>query len=626
MADLTPREYRPLPLGDIEPRGWLRRQLRIQADGLTGHIDEFWPDLADNMWLGGEHDGWERGPYYVDGLVPLAHLLGDDDLLAKAERWIDAFEERDDEGWIGPPEPADTDSYEAYDPWPRFVVLKALRQHYEATGDGEALDAMLDFCRYLLDALPEDELFSWGRYRWADLAVTVHWLHDETGEDWLLDLGDLAAEQGYDWAGHFAGHLRSGFAYTGPQPPDQIEMETHVVNNAMGIKSPAVRYRQSGAAADREAVIQGLHHLDLFHGQATGLFSGDEHFGGTAPTRGTELCAVVEYMYSLEYLVSAFGDTAFADRLERIAYNALPATFTPDMWAHQYDQQANQVLCSVHDRPGWSNDPDANIYGLEPHYGCCTANYHQGWPKLASHLWMRRGEGLAAVAYAPCAVSTTAGGVDVDLTVETDYPFGDEVEVAIDPAAAATFPVEFRIPGWAEDATLTLPDGEERSPDPGGFHAVEREWSPGDVVGLSLAAPVEVERRHHGAATVKRGPLVFSLGVEAERRLVGGEPPHGDWEFHPVEPWNYGLGAEALGDADVTFADPRGTPFGVDDPPATLRVEGARVPEWGLEAGSAGEVPASPVAAEEAGPTEALTLVPYGCTNLRVTEFPLIAD
>ncbi len=110
------------------------------------------------------------------------------------------------------------------------------------------------------------------------------------------------------------------------------------------MKAPGVLYRQSGATADRDTTYRALDILDQYHGQATGTFSGDECLAGPDPARGTELCAVVEFMYSLGHMVATFGDVALADLLEHVAYNALPATFTPDMWAHQYDQLANQVL------------------------------------------------------------------------------------------------------------------------------------------------------------------------------------------------------------------------------------------------------------------------------------------
>jgi len=37
--------------------------LQIQRDGLSGHLDEFWPDVAASGWIGGDAEGWERGPY-----------------------------------------------------------------------------------------------------------------------------------------------------------------------------------------------------------------------------------------------------------------------------------------------------------------------------------------------------------------------------------------------------------------------------------------------------------------------------------------------------------------------------------------------------------------------------------
>ncbi|MFB6219054.1 MAG: beta-L-arabinofuranosidase domain-containing protein, partial [Halobacteriaceae archaeon] len=201
---LAERAFRPLPVGATEPRGWLRRQLDVQAEGVTAPLEEHWPELADNEWRGGRRDGWERGPYYADGLVPLAWLLGDDGLQARAEAWVEAFLDwREDGGWLGPREPA----FSAFpgDPWPRFVVLKVLRQYHEATGDDDALDAMLGFCRYMHEGgFEETPLRNWARFRWADFAVSVHWLYERTGEEWLLAVADRAAHQGFDWSDHFA--------------------------------------------------------------------------------------------------------------------------------------------------------------------------------------------------------------------------------------------------------------------------------------------------------------------------------------------------------------------------------------------------------------------------------------
>src|SRR5215831_10443493 len=143
VEGLRPLALRPLPLGSIKPAGWLQKQLRIQADGLSGHLDEFWPDLKDSAWIGGNREGWERGPYWLDGVVPLAYVLDDASLKEKVKRWIDyILEHQHEDGWLGPRRSKEERERPQMDPWPLFVLFKAMLQYEEATKDDRILPAM----------------------------------------------------------------------------------------------------------------------------------------------------------------------------------------------------------------------------------------------------------------------------------------------------------------------------------------------------------------------------------------------------------------------------------------------------------------------------------------------------
>lgn len=614
-APLVPGAFDILPLGSVKPKGWLLRQLRIQAEGQTGHLDEFWPSLSakDSAWRGGTGEGWERGPYYLDGLVPTAYLLDDPRLIEKAKSWMEwTIANQRPDGAIGPPKNDDW--------WPNMIMLKALIEYQEATGDKRIVPLMERYFLYHLANAEKRPLRAWAIYRWADEIVPLIWTYNRTGNPKLLQLARILWKQGYDWRHHF-----EHFIYPFKVTRTESGLPSHVVNNAMAIKTSAVWSVISRSPQDRDAVNRLFEVMDKYHLMPQGVHGGDEHYAGNSPNQGTELCAVVEAMYSLEQVISITGRASFADRLERIAYNALPATFSPDMWTHQYDQQPNQVLCTRDKRDWTTNGPDSNLFGLEPNFGCCTANFHQGWPKFIKSLWMAApGGGLAAVAYGPSEVRTKVrGGIEVAITEDTEYPFRDTVRLAIAPSKTAVFPLLLRIPAWVDGARVSV--NGTPSPVPakaGAFVTLERAWKAGDTVTLQFPMPVRTSRWFNNSVAVERGPLVFALKIGEDWRKLKdyGYLGAADYEVHPTTPWNYALAP--VGGAEIVERPVSGYPFSPAGAPLVIRTKARRLPSWSMQNGSAAPPPLSPVSSSE--PLETVELIPYGAAKLRITVFPAL--
>lgn len=654
-APLAEKPYAELPLGAIEPQGWLRDELQRMAGGMTGHLDQWYPEVCGerNAWLGGDGDAWERGPYWIDGLYPLSKLLGDEVLQDKAMRWIEwTLNHQRESGQIGPmeiepgertrPAPAGAQIHKPDDWWPRMVMLKILQQHYQATGDQRVIDCLTRYFRYQLEELPERPLHDpsnpasgswWAAQRGGDNLMVVLWLYNVTGDQFLLELADLIHEQTVPVTDWFSPGEENMLRRRRDQGPT-----LHCVNLAQMMKTPVIRWQQDQEPRRLEAIENAFADIRTFHGQPHGLFGGDESLHGDAPDRGSELCTAVEMMFSLEKMFEITGNPAHGDRLERVAFNALPTQCTDDHHARQYFQQTNQVECTYGDRDFFNDGGDRVVYGLLRGYPCCTCNLHQGWPKFAQHLWLASQDGgLAALSYAPSSVTANvAGDQPVTLHTTTGYPFKERTTITVSADNSVAFPLHLRIPGWAKNAELSINGEKAGNPEAGTMHVVNRAWKGGDTVTLRFPMPVRSSTWYAGSKAIQRGPLVYALDVHADWEDVVEPRPEqasdsamhrGYREARPKTPWNYALPEAVVqrpaGNIRVEVSDAiANNPWTRETAPVRLVTRGVRLPYWTMNRHSAAPPPLSPAPMPSEVAPQQITLIPYGATTLRVAAFP----
>jgi len=633
QAPLIIQPYTALPIGAIKPQGMLLKMLELQRDGLTGHLDSVYSVVCgdNNGWLGGTGDGWERGPYWLDGLVPLAYLLDDDKLKQKAQKWIEwSIENQREDGYFGPkPLPHDyeripgTQQGKREDWWPKMVMLKVLQQYYMATGDDRVIALMTKYFQYQLKNLPEKELgfmSYWGNRRGGDNLAVVYWLYNITKEKKLLELAELIHKQTYDWTEVYSGNV---IRQLNPLP------SLHCVNVAQGLKEPVVYYQQKPEQKYLDAVKKGLASLEACHGFINGMYGGDEQLHGNDPTQGSELCSAVEMMFSFENILPITGDVFYADYLEKIAYNVLPTQSTDDYWRKQYFQQANQVLVTDVPRNFFNDNNGHLVYGTTSGYPCCLTNMHQGWPKFVQNLWYATADnGIAALVYGPSEVTAkVADGKEVTIVEETNYPFNEDIQFKINTNEDVKFPFHLRVPEWCKTAKVFV-NGEPVEADPiENIIVINREWKDNDELVIHLGMEFRYSYWNENSLGIERGPLVYALKVEEEWTEVskaGKDDSY--WEVRPTSPWNYSLSKGAIEKNKLEVeakSEIALNPWNLRNAPITVKTKARRQPVWELENHSAGKIPVRKWDRMRYVEEEEIILIPYGCTTLRISQFPI---
>ncbi|PPQ71690.1 hypothetical protein CVT26_007657 [Gymnopilus dilepis] len=651
-----------VPTGAVKPSGWALDQANVQANGLAGHLRDFDSYVNGSIWV---KDGsieyslmHESAPYWFNGMVSLAFQLQNERLIGQVKDFLDwTLDHQGSDGWLGP-EPYVANATIPRLVWPRYLVLLGLIQYAEAdpSQSKRILDSMHRFLSLTNTIWKTNQQgtpdmgfqFDYQYVRWEELVYALQWVYDTDPrgmESELLETMQLVRNQGFSWKTNW---FTDAIFPKQAVLPSQLTMQTYTRT----LKSEAIAWRFTGDPTDIQSTWDRIDMVYKYHGRASGTFSADEHIAGLNPSRGTELCAVVEQIFSLATIYSILGNNTVADRAEKLAYNALPAGIMYDWWSHQYDQEANQIWAQSMDPSPWvNNGPNSNVFGFEPNYPCCTVNHPQAYPKFWSHSFMTNeaSGSLVHVLLGPATFSGTVGKSNSTPTVDVDtlYPFGLTFKYTV--TASHPFTFQIRIPEWAKNSQSTIAVNRAKAtavkPDDSSLQSIKVNAG-STTIEMTLHAPLEIELRTNDAVAITRGPLNYAVelsynktsapslrsqqALSDAKQLFPNAPPQYftptdnhtlDNTLLPTTEWQLAIDPNTIEVNDLSAKTPS-IPYYAWAPgsqPVSMTATACQI-EWALESGTASAPPQSPNKC--VGKTFKVKLVPFAAAKLRLGEVP----
>ncbi len=527
--------WRPLAPGSIKLREgfWTRPQRANRKAGLRHGYEQLEKtgSFRNFRMAAGKTDGKPAGRVYRDSglykwLEAIAYELAkepDADLRRMADEAIELIEAAQaKDGYLNT-------YYIIVEPALRWQDISRGHELYCA---GHLFEAAIAFKRFLGEdrllkvalrfAEHIDRTFGPGKRAAApghpEIELALVELYRETGEKRWLDLAQFFVDQrghGLIDPGIHGGHGGPGVFQDHVPVRDASTMEGHAVRQLYLTTGVTDLWLETGEAALLDAMHRQWHdatyHKTFIHG-GLGSIHTNEAFSEPYELPNSraycETCAQIASMMWNWRLLLGSGDGVYADSFEGALYNAFLSGVSLDGTGFFY---VNTLLSK-------GTDPVISRKRIQrmawPWTPCCPPNVMR-FLALLEHYVATSGEGgLQLHQYIPATIE--AG--QVRMTIDTRYPWDGAVRISIEKAGGAAWPLKLRIPGWCEEATLTVNgrpvDAAHRD---AGYVTVSRPWKAGDSVELGLAIAPALYEAHPrvdsaaNAVAIKRGPVVYCL-------------------------------------------------------------------------------------------------------------------
>ncbi|RNC84575.1 MAG: hypothetical protein ED557_06240 [Balneola sp.] len=552
---ITPA-FQQLPSGSNKPEGWLLDVMKEDLEhGLVGALDELYPgikkdDLYNTARRGGLEDVPEMGDLVLtgaaweasimwwnaetignwwDGFVRHAYLTNDEASIKQSEAIVEnLLASQDEDGYIGIYKENLRYQHTGSNGelWAQTTAFRMLLAYYEFTNDERVLDSVERAMAVTMAEYGEESKNPFDLEN-AFGGVT----HGLMMTDVCETLFRITGNQEYQ---DYAVYLYKAFSsfsinrsFNDLRYPYLMERDSaftgHAVHTYEHFRTLINAYYATGYDELKEAYDNALFKLDPLL-LPSGAAHGNEWILGLEadPTvTSTEFCAMFELRNFFGSAFQKTGDISYADRAERLTFNAMLGARNENGTAMTYGKPDNAYVLDGHHH-GEGEPSEDTRYKYSPTHSepavCCSPNYARNLGYYLDYMWMKTDDGLAALMYGPSILTSSIKGADVEIKQETNYPFSDEIRFTISVSEPTEFTLLLRKPGWSKSVELAV-DGASvtESED---YLRVTKQWEGSEVMTLSFENEIEVKNFDSDDMYVQRGPLVYSYPIPSRQETI----------------------------------------------------------------------------------------------------------
>ncbi len=509
--------FQLLPFGDIKPGGWIREQmLRDITSGNSSYLEKMRPLGAPIASIAKRGYGEFEGNF-ADAVIRNAILTGYQPWLDRAKGIADFIvDQQDEKGYVGRKRPGDFEDLAENEGelWGQCCFLRAFLAYYEFSKERKYLDSAIRSVDFLMSVfgdgknkyfVGESSLEGGARAHGLMYVDVLEKLYQLTGDRKYLDFAfrlyeDYSSSPNLKNTDHQLASLLDKDSLFVLHAPHVAEHARVVCWLATEAKDP--RYK--------EAAANSLAKMQASLSPSGGLVTDDKMLECVGGKRGSgdlryEYCSITEAAISWESAFQKFGESAMADTVENIVFNAAQAARFSNGKANAYCSKDNQsAAAGVPDNASFRFQ-----YAACHRIACCVYNVNRVMPYYVSHMWLRAGDALLAAFYGPSVVKTPVNGVEVEIRENTLYPFENDVEMEVNPARETRFDILLRIPPWSTRTDVVSEGALQARRE--GYVKLTKTWSKGDRIKISFTPEVEVKTTPDNESHVKRGALLYAL-------------------------------------------------------------------------------------------------------------------